>query len=98
MVAVTLTAVGVFSALPVFWYLPTTFLSGMGAAAGIALVNSLGNTSGFAAPYVTGWLSDATGSNKAGLWVVGLAMLLAAILVLVLRAAPRPDVEVDHRA
>lgn len=98
MVAVTLTAVGVFSALPVFWYLPTTFLSGMGAAAGIALVNSLGNTSGFAAPYVTGWLSDATGSNKAGLWVVGLAMLLAAILVLVLRAGPRPDVEVDHRA
>ncbi len=98
MVAVTLTAVGVFSALPVFWYLPTTFLSGLGAAAGIALVNSLGNTSGFAAPYVTGWLSDATGSNKAGLWVVGLAMLLAAILVLVLRAGPRPDVEVDHRA
>jgi len=103
MVAVTVTAVGIFSALPVFWYLPTTFLSGVGAAGGIALVNSLGNSAGFAAPYITGWLSDTTGSNKAGLWVVGLAMLGAAMLVLLLRAAPRPDheveredVEVDH--
>ena len=95
MIAVTLTAVGIFSALPVFWYLPSTFLSGVGAAAGIALVNSLGNSAGFAGPYITGWLSDRTGSNKAGLWVVGLAMLGAAILVLMLRAAPRPDALVD---
>ena len=93
MFAVTLTAVGVFCALPVFWYLPTTFLSGVGAAAGIALINSLGNSAGFAAPFITGWLSDTTGSNKAGLWVVGLAMFGAAMLVLLLRAAPRPDQE-----
>jgi MFS transporter, ACS family, tartrate transporter len=96
MVAVTLTAVGIFSALPVFWYLPTTFLSGVGAAAGIALVNSLGNAGGFAAPYVTGLLSDATGSKRAGMWVVGLVMLLAAILVLLLRAAPSPDHDADQ--
>jgi len=95
MVAVTLTAVGIFSALPVFWYLPSTFLSGVGAAAGIALVNSLGNSAGFAGPYITGWLSDRTGSNKTGLSVVGLAMLGAAILVLMLRAASRPDALVD---
>ncbi|HYO19067.1 MAG TPA: MFS transporter [Dermatophilaceae bacterium] len=93
MFAITLTAIGIFSALPVFWYLPTTFLSGVGAAAGIALVNSLGNAAGFAAPFITGWLSDTTGSKKAGMWVVGLAMFLAAVLVLILRAAPRPDLE-----
>jgi MFS transporter, ACS family, tartrate transporter len=96
MVAVTLTAVGIFSALPVFWYLPTTFLSGVGAAAGIALVNSLGNAGGFAAPFVTGLLSDATGSKKTGMWVVGLAMFLAAILVLLLHAVPGPGHEVDQ--
>lgn len=96
MAAVTLTAIGIFSALPVFWYLPTTFLTGVGAAAGIALVNSLGNAAGFAAPYITGYLSDATGSKKAGMWVVGLAMLLAAVLVLLLRAAPRPNPVVDR--
>jgi MFS family permease len=94
MVAVTLTAIGIFSALPVFWYLPTTFLSGVGAAAGIALVNSLGNAGGFAAPFITGLLSDATGSKKTGMWVVGLIMFVAAILVLLLRAAPGPEHEV----
>ena len=50
MIAVTVNAVGVFCALPVFWYLPSTFLTGAGAAAGIAVVNSVGNTSGFGGP------------------------------------------------
>ena len=52
MVAMTITAMGVYSALPVFWYLPTTFLTGAAAAGGIALINSIGNASGFFAPYI----------------------------------------------
>lgn len=86
MIAVTVNAVGVFCALPVFWYLPSTFLTGAGAAAGIAIINSVGNTSGFGAPYVTGWLLDATGNAKAGLWVVGGVMLMAVVLVIALRS------------
>lgn len=82
MIAITLTAIGVFCALPVFWYLPSTFLTGVSAAAGIALVNTLGNVSGFGAPYVTGWLLDLTGNARAGLWIVGVLMLGAALLVL----------------
>ncbi|AYJ47210.1 MFS transporter [Rhodococcus sp. P1Y] len=85
MLAVTVNAVGVFCALPVFWYLPSTFLTGAGAAAGIAIINSVGNMSGFGAPYVTGWLLDATGNARAGLWVVGAVMLMAVLLVVVLR-------------
>ncbi|MEH3033523.1 MAG: MFS transporter [Aeromicrobium erythreum] len=85
MVVISLTAIGIFSALPVFWYLPTTFLTGAGAAAGIALVNTIGATSGLAAPYVTGWLLDATGTSKAGLWVVGAFMAMAVGLLLLLR-------------
>ncbi|OZD09751.1 MFS transporter [Rhodococcus sp. 06-221-2] len=84
MIAVTVNAVGVFCALPVFWYLPSAFLTGAGAAAGIAIINSVGNLSGFGAPYVTGWLLDATGNAKAGLWVVGGVMMLAVGLVLAL--------------
>ncbi|MFD4182750.1 MFS transporter [Rhodococcus sp. NPDC058514] len=91
MAAVTLTAIGVLCALPVFWYLPTTFLAGAGAAAGIAMINSIGNLSGFGAPYVTGWLTDLTGSVKAGLWVVGAVMLIAAILVVILNAKGAQD-------
>jgi D-galactonate transporter len=93
MVAVTVCAVGVCAALPTFWALPSNFLSGAAAAGGIALINSLGNISGFAAPYITGALRDVTGSQKAGLWVVGLVMIAAAGLVIVLRAAPRSNVE-----
>ncbi len=78
MAMISLTAIGVFAALPVFWHFPPLVLSGAAAAAGIALINTLGNGAGFAAPYITGWLADATGGFKAGLWVVGGFMLLAA--------------------
>lgn len=89
MVAVTVCAVGVLAALPTFWALPSTFLSGAAAAGGIALINSIGNISGFAAPYVTGWLKDATGTQKAGLWVVGACMVAAAGGVLALQRRTR---------
>ncbi|MEV0248618.1 MFS transporter [Nocardia sp. NPDC050712] len=89
MAAVTINAVGVFCALPVFWYLPSTFLSGVTAATGIALINSIGNLSGFGAPFLTGWLLDLTGNPRAGLWVVGAVMLAAAALVVALRQQHR---------
>src|SRR5699024_5833450 len=68
-----------------------TFLAGAGAAEGLALINSLGNSAGFFAPYITGWLADLTGTQNAGMWVVGAAMVAAGIVALVLRAAPVPD-------
>ena len=43
LIALSVAAMGVFSAIPVFWSLPTTFLSGTAAAGAIALINSLGN-------------------------------------------------------
>lgn len=88
MVAITLSTCSIMCAMPVFWALPSTFLTGTAAAGGIALINSLGNISGFGGPYVTGWLADLTGSNKAGLWVVGALSLAAAGVVLTLGSAP----------
>jgi len=96
MAAVTVCAVGVCAALPTFWALPTNFLTGAAAAGGIALINSLGNVSGFAGPYVTGWLRDWTGTQRAGLWVVGICMVSAALVVLRLgRTAGRPADQAD---
>jgi D-galactonate transporter len=89
MVAVTLCAVGVCCALPTFWALPSNFLAGSAAAGGIALINSLGNVSGFAAPYVTGWLRDLTGTQRAGLWTVGACMVAGALVAIALGARPR---------
>ena len=94
MAAISVTSIGIFAALPTFWQLPGAFLVGAGAAGGIALINSLGNLSGFAAPYITGLLADATGNNEAGLWLVGIVMMAAAVVTLVLQATPRPDAEV----
>jgi MFS transporter, ACS family, tartrate transporter len=92
MVCITICAIGVYAAIPVFWQLPTRLLSGVGAAAGIALINSFGNLSGFIGPYLTGWLEDATGSFRAGLWVVAALMVLAGAVAL--RFRPRqPDSE-----
>jgi nitrate/nitrite transporter NarK len=85
MVAVTICSCGVLAGISSFWSLPTGYLTGAAAAAGIAMVNSLGNLAGFVAPYVTGALSDATGSNRAGLWVVGVAMVSAAAVAWALR-------------
>lgn len=91
MVPVTLAAIGVFGALPVFWALPSRFLTGAAAAGGIGLINSVGNLGGFAAPYATGALADLTGGNRAGMWAVGVVMVIGAGLVVALRATPRPD-------
>lgn len=101
MAVVCVGAVGIFCALPTFWYLPTTFLTGASAAGGIALINSLGNTSGFVAPYVTGFLKVTTGGYEPAMWMIGAMMGLSGVLTLVLGAAPRPQHaasqdEIDH--
>jgi ACS family tartrate transporter-like MFS transporter len=89
MAGITLTAVGIFSAVPTFWQLPSAFLTGTAAAAGIGLINSIGNLSGFAGPYLTGWLKDLTGSFQTGMLVIALSMALAGIVVVALGARTR---------
>jgi MFS transporter, ACS family, tartrate transporter len=77
-------AFGVFAVLPVFWTLPTAFLSGASAAAGIAVINSVGNLAGFFGPFVMGALKDATGNYAAGLWAIAACAVVAMVVVLVL--------------
>ena len=81
--ALSLAMAGSLSALPVFWIFPTAFLSGTAAAAGIAVVNSFGNLSGFLGNYLVGWLTDLTHSTNAGLYVLATAAFLGAALVIV---------------
>lgn len=90
MLAVTLCTTSIMCAMPVFWALPSTFLTGVAAAGGIALINSLGNLSGFGGPYITGWLTDLTGDSRIAMWVVGVLSLAAATLVVILGNKPKP--------
>ncbi len=82
--AFTFAACGAFGALPVFWTLPTAVLSGSAAAAGIAVINSIGNLAGFFGPYAMGWIKDATGSFTGGLLLIAALAVLAMVVVLAL--------------
>jgi nitrate/nitrite transporter NarK len=73
---------GVAAAMPVVWALPSTFLRGTAAAAGIAFACSIANLGGFASTYVLGWMKDATHSMSAGLITFGICMLAGCLLVL----------------
>jgi ACS family tartrate transporter-like MFS transporter len=84
MLAFSFSAFGVFAVLPVFWTLPTAFLSGPAAAAGIAAINSIGNLSGFAGPFAMGRIKDATGSFNYGLLLIAGFVVIAMVIVLVL--------------
>lgn len=80
--ALTLGLSCILTTLPLFWSLPTSFLAGTGAAAGIALINSLGNLSGFVSPYAVGWLKESTGSTDAGVYMLAGGMVVGALLTL----------------
>lgn len=84
--------IGVSAMPPLFWPIPSTFLTGTSAAAGIAAINSLGNLSGFAGPYIMGFLKDLTGNFTAGLLVLGGCGLAGAIVSMMLRVDNRLEV------
>ncbi len=80
----SLLAAGVYSCFGPFWTLPNEFLTGFSAAAGIALINSVGNLGGFVGPYMIGTIATRTGSPYAGLAVAGVPLFISATLVLLL--------------
>ena len=79
-VALTISAMGIYAALPTFWTLPTGFLTGSAAAGGIALINSIGNLGGFVGPYAIGWIKDATGETTLGLVALAACPIMAGIV------------------
>ncbi|WP_312319354.1 MFS transporter [Atlantibacter hermannii] len=77
---------GTLALIPTYMSLPGTLLSGTAAAAGIALVNSIGNLAGFFGPTVLGYLKDTTGSANAGLYILAGFLVLCAPLMFLLPA------------
>ncbi|OYV31337.1 MAG: MFS transporter, partial [Thiomonas sp. 20-64-5] len=82
MAALTLATVGIMVVLPLFWALPNAFLAGTAAAAGIALINAVGNLAGFFGPSIVGWVKQTTQSTNGGILVLAGFMALCAVLVL----------------
>jgi ACS family tartrate transporter-like MFS transporter len=93
-----LALMGVYGSFPVFWTLPTAFLTGTAAAAGIALINSLGNLAGYVGPQVVAWLTQGSDDFGPALFALGLSMLTPAFVVLALRSKRVPSVRRPERA
>ena len=89
MVGLTLGTMGILAAASVFWGLPTAVLGGAGAAAGIALINSFGNLSGFGAPYMIGLVKDRTHSTDTGVDVLAALLLVGSLVILTVKVRPR---------
>lgn len=83
--ALMLAALSIYSKLATFCSLLTAFLSGAAAAAGIALISSVGNLGGFVGPYVVRFSSDATGSFYLGLLFLAVLVLVGGLLALAVR-------------
>jgi len=86
--ALSLATVGILSALPLFWNLPTMMLRGVAAASGIAVINSMGNLSGFVSPLIVGWLTQRSHSAADGVQFLAACVLLSGVLTLLMRSAP----------
>jgi ACS family tartrate transporter-like MFS transporter len=89
-VALSLASAGISAAKAPMWSLPTQFLSGSAAAAGIALVNTIGNLGGSVGPFVIGWLKDLTGGYGAGLVFIGAALSGSSFLAIVVGRSLTP--------
>jgi len=85
-IALSVAAAGCLSCAPLFWALPTAFLGGLGAAAGIAWINSVGNLAGFLGPFMVGYLKGATGNNSAGMYFLAIALVIGAAATLTVPA------------
>lgn len=82
--ALSVAAIGIYSALSTFWALPPSFLGGTAAAGGIALINSISNLGGFVGPYLMGWLKAHTGGYAAGMAALSFILVFSAVVVLML--------------
>jgi D-galactonate transporter len=79
--SLSLALAGALASITVLWVLPSALLTGAAAAGGIALMATIGNLGGYAAPYILGLAKEATGRLDFGLFVMSAAMILGALLV-----------------
>jgi len=83
--------IGISAVPPMFWPLPASFLTGASAAAGIAAINSLGNLSGFAGPFLMGYMKDLTGNFTVGLLLLAGCAVVGAVVSATLRIDQRRE-------
>ncbi len=83
---------GVIGSMPIFWPVPSTFLAGTAAAAGIGIVNSVGNLGGYIGPNIPVWMKSRSADPSVSLYVIAGALLMGALVALIAipGSPPRP--------
>ncbi|MGI4801821.1 MAG: MFS transporter [Janthinobacterium lividum] len=87
MFGLTVGTAGVLTCIPQFYVIPPMMLSGHAAAAGFALINSIGSLAGFVSPYLLGYVKDQTGSTSYGLLTIAMCLFIGGCSVLLLPKA-----------
>lgn len=81
LIALTVATSGIMTTVPMIQTFPTEFLSGMAAATGIAVINSVGNLAGFLSPYMVGFIKEETHSTVLGLYAIAGCVILGGLLI-----------------
>jgi len=89
LVGMTIAAIGFYGTKGPFWSIPSMWLTGSAAAAGIAWINSIGNLGGFFGPTLVGFAKNMTGSFAGGLYALAVCSLISALVSLFWIRVPR---------
>lgn len=81
LIGLSIATTGLISSFALFWVYPPRVLTGVAAAGGIALINSIGQFGGVFAPYMVGRVKDLTGSASMGLYAIAAVCGVAALLI-----------------
>ncbi len=82
---------GVIGSMPIFWPVPSTFLAGTAAAAGIGIVNSLGNLGGYLGPNIPVWMKSFSENPSISLYAIAGALLIGALVAFFIIPAKPPE-------
>ncbi|MFK4533455.1 D-galactonate transporter [Bradyrhizobium ottawaense] len=82
LIGLSLAAAGAITPGPLFWALPSAFLAGTAAAAGIAAINAFAGLAGFVSPYLIGYLRDITGTSTIAMYTSAAVLVLGALAIL----------------
>jgi predicted MFS family arabinose efflux permease len=92
MAFISLGTLGVIGSMPLFWPMPSAFLTGTAAAAGIGIINSVGNLGGYVGPNIPVWIKRITDAPSAAVDVIAAALVLGAVLILLFTPKTKPAV------
>lgn len=77
----SISTLGVIGSMPLFWPIPSAFLAGTAAAAGIGIVNSVGNLGGYFGPNIPIWAKRFSSDPSAALYIIAAILMVGAVLI-----------------